>query len=52
MYLDWWPTIEGGGDVVPFTTMDPKHCDEFLILMITPGSSFNVRVEGFSPSLE
>jgi len=52
MYLDRWPTVEGGSDVVPFTTMDAEHCDEFLILVITPRSSFDVRVEGFSPSLK
>ena len=52
MYLDRWPTVEGGSDVVPFATVDLEHCDEFLILVITPRSSFDVRVEGFSPSLK
>lgn len=52
MYLDWWPTVEGGSDVVPFTTVDPEHCAEFLILVFAPRSSFDVRVESFSPSLK
>ena len=52
MYLDRWTTVEGGSDVVPFTTVDPEHCDEFLIFVFAPRSSFDVRVKGFSPSLK
>jgi len=52
MYLDWWSTVEGGGDVIPFTTVDPEHRDEFVILVIAPRSSFNVWVESLPPSLK
>jgi hypothetical protein len=52
MYLYRWPTVEGGGDIVPFAAVDPKHLDEFVILVLAPRSSSDVRVESFSPSLQ
>jgi len=51
MYLDRWSSVEGGSDVVPFTTVDAEHRDEVVILVVTPRSSSDIRVEGFSPSL-
>jgi len=50
-YLNRGSTVEGGGDVVPFTTVGPEHRYEFFILVIVPRSSLDVWVEGFSPSL-
>lgn len=52
MYLNRWSAVEGGSNVIPFTTVDAEHCDEFLILVLTPRSSSDVRVEGFSPPLK
>ena len=51
-YLDRRPAVEGGGDVIPLATVDAEHCDEFLILVLAPRSSPDVRIEGFSPSLK
>ena len=51
-YLDRWSTVEVGGDVVPFTTVDPEHENESIVLVIAPRSSFDARVESLSPSLE